>query len=488
MNSEKTTPGQTVRRLLALGGVALLVVVLGTLGRKSKVTSESGPASQSASGGTDINRAARGTSLTNTNAVTALVGAPTNRPAGSHAALRADSGGPGNAALSRRDWDAGFLDRQIGAKPGSVIQIELTGGKMAAGIVESIKIHNEHVTYIDGVLTAPAGGRFFFQDLGARGLKSGLAGVVTFSDNRLGYQLQQAEDGTMTLLELPQDQVICVNYAKPPENLVAEIPPLNPSDAPDYLVPEYQEGIVSLQSLPGAPGVLYMDFRGGHTEGEGWGTFDFEKPNVSNAQIKDVWKRVAEDYLPFTINVTTDIKVYQAAAANSKARCIMTPTTTAAPGAGGVAFVGSWGGGVCWAFYTSGKAAAEVVSHEVGHTLGLGHDGRITPDEGYYGGQGSGATGWAPIMGVGYYQPVAQWSKGEYNSANNTRTIWPSSAVRRMPGIAAMTPETRSRPRVIWRLTPGIPFRRKAWWNALATPMRFNLLRPAGWFRCRPIP
>ena len=27
---------------------------------------------------------------------------------------------------------------------------------------------------------------------------------------------------------------------------------------------------------------------------------------------------------------------------------------------------------------------------------------------------------WAPIMGVGYYKPVAQWSKGEYAGANNT--------------------------------------------------------------------
>ena len=27
---------------------------------------------------------------------------------------------------------------------------------------------------------------------------------------------------------------------------------------------------------------------------------------------------------------------------------------------------------------------------------------------------------WAPIMGVGYYKPLVQWSKGEYAGANNT--------------------------------------------------------------------
>ena len=35
---------------------------------------------------------------------------------------------------------------------------------------------------------------------------------------------------------------------------------------------------------------------------------------------------------------------------------------------------------------------------------------------GYYAGQGP----WAPIMGVGYYKPVTQWSRGEYANANNT--------------------------------------------------------------------
>jgi hypothetical protein len=63
------------------------------------------------------------------------------------------------------------------------------------------------------------------------------------------------------------------------------------------------------------------------------------------------------------------------------------------------------------------KNIAEAISHEVGHNLNLLHDGYA--DDDYFPGHGSGSTGWAPIMGVGYYQPVVQWSKGEYETANN---------------------------------------------------------------------
>ena len=43
-----------------------------------------------------------------------------------------------------------------------------------------------------------------------------------------------------------------------------------------------------------------------------------------------------------------------------------------------------------------------------------------------------GHAGWAPIMGVGYYQNISHWSKGEYAYANNTEddTAIISSVVR----------------------------------------------------------
>lgn len=55
---------------------------------------------------------------------------------------------------------------------------------------------------------------------------------------------------------------------------------------------------------------------------------------------------------------------------------------------------------------------AEAAAHEFGHNLGLSHDGTTTGTT-YYAGHGSGLVSWAPIMGVGYYNNVTQWSKDE---------------------------------------------------------------------------
>ena len=92
-------------------------------------------------------------------------------------------------------------------------------------------------------------------------------------------------------------------------------------------------------------------------------------------------------------------------------------------GAGGCAYINAFDAFPSHAFWqpafvftstnSGAKFIAEASSHEAGHTLALHHDG--TPSSGYYLGHGS----WAPIMGVGYYRPITQWSKGEYGGANN---------------------------------------------------------------------
>jgi hypothetical protein len=215
----------------------------------------------------------------------------------------------------------------------------------------------------------------------------------------------------------------------PPPVVAGAALPDGPQSAPqfhpvNFPLPAEVNGIIPLQSLPEAEGVIYLDFDGESGPFEGWPQVarDAAPAGVNTLQIKEIWQRVAEDFQAFNLNITTDRRVFDNAGETSRIHVIITPTRDASPDSGGVALLQSfnWAGDtVCWAFGLSGKNAAEVISHEVGHTLGLSHDGRWNPLEEYYAGQGSGEIGWAPVMGVGYYQNITQWSRGEYASANN---------------------------------------------------------------------
>ena len=193
-----------------------------------------------------------------------------------------------------------------------------------------------------------------------------------------------------------------------------------------------------LHSKPSAPVVIYLDFTGHTTTGTAWNNsygstivsgalnYDSDATTFSATErtvISKVWAGVAEDYAPFNVDVTTQepniemLRKTTTSDINYGIRVVVTPNAFIS--AGGVAYLGSF----TWSSDTPAFAFAanyapddivEVISHEVGHTFGLRHDGTTAGVE-YYAGQGD----WAPIMGVGYYKPVTHWSKGEYSNANN---------------------------------------------------------------------
>lgn len=187
-------------------------------------------------------------------------------------------------------------------------------------------------------------------------------------------------------------------------------------------------------SYPGAAATIFLDFDGHTVNGTSWNVFGpivCGPSNLSSAQATEVFNRVAEDYRPFNINVTTDSVRYWQAPATQRIRVLLTITSDWYGTAGGVAMTGSftWGNNTpCFIFTAlhryNVKNIAEAASHEVGHTLGLRHQAEYNADcikkSDYYAGVGSGEIGWAPIMGVGYYRNLTTWHNGPNpNGCNN---------------------------------------------------------------------
>jgi len=198
-------------------------------------------------------------------------------------------------------------------------------------------------------------------------------------------------------------------------------------------------------SKAGSTRVLFLDFSGHVVTGTDWNAdsgvsrwdclpYDIDGDittfsDLEQQNIIQVWERVAEDYAPFDVDVTTE---EPANWTPTTGYALFTPSFDANgkacphSGKGGVAELNVFGNSnysyysPAWinTDYSDGNDGilAESASHELGHNMGLSHDGK-TDGTGYYGGHGSGDISWAPIMGAGD-KNVTQWSKGEYYMAN----------------------------------------------------------------------
>jgi PKD repeat protein len=189
-------------------------------------------------------------------------------------------------------------------------------------------------------------------------------------------------------------------------------------------------------SLPTASHIIFLDFDGHTVAGTSWNTsYNAGNPIVcapsafSSADIETIFKVVAEDYIPFNINITTDSNVFNSAPSFQKVRVVITPTIAWYGGSvGGVANVSSFSSptnNVCFVFENNvsndAYFAAEASSHEAGHTLGLNHhsswSNTCTMINQYYSGTGSGEISWAPIMGIAYNRNQTTWSNLPANSS-----------------------------------------------------------------------
>lgn len=171
---------------------------------------------------------------------------------------------------------------------------------------------------------------------------------------------------------------------------------------------------------------IFLDFDGHTVDNTVWnydGPIYCAASTLTPAQVQDIFNRVAEDYRPFTVNITTDSARYLAAPVTLRMRVILTTSWEWYGSAGGVAFTGSFAWGIetpCFVFTgllgNNIKYIAEAASHETGHTLGLLHqstyDLSCVKVSDYNYGIGTGEISWAPIMGVGYYRNLTIWHNG----------------------------------------------------------------------------
>lgn len=212
----------------------------------------------------------------------------------------------------------------------------------------------------------------------------------------------------------------------------------------------------------GSTNIIYLDFDGGVVTGTRWnmGTvtqgdldpyltpiqltwnckpFDRDSAlatynDAEQTAIVDIWRRVAEDYAPFDVDVTTEAP---SSFTRTTAWALITDEKDVAGnntpnlGVGGIASLDTFGRSdysfhsPAWVWAgdsgTPISHVAEATSHEVGHNLGLSHDSTNADRDGYYSGHAAtaAAPSWGTIMGAPYERDLSQWSQGDYFDANN---------------------------------------------------------------------
>lgn len=194
-----------------------------------------------------------------------------------------------------------------------------------------------------------------------------------------------------------------------------------------------------LSTRPGATKTIYLDFDGHHSVNNDWNhnivfpRYDRDGDNTTFStaeliELQKIFQNVAEDFAPFDVNVTTidpGLDALTRTGASDTTWGIRVVHTQATNGFGdsfgGVAFLNSFNDPIdnpCFAINKGVNNGAMTVSHEIGHTFGLRHDGLNSAA--YHPGTGTGPTSWGPLMGAPFGRNLVHWSKGEYTGNTNT--------------------------------------------------------------------
>lgn len=212
--------------------------------------------------------------------------------------------------------------------------------------------------------------------------------------------------------------------------------------------------VPKLSSRPGSTNVAYLDFDGHVASETRWTNrenrftalpyYNHTLPftNETSNYILMYWCTMAEDFMPFDIDITTiEPEIFNSTTARVLFTLNLNTDTNSRiynPPAGGVAYVNVWGqedfhtiNSPAFVFHSAEKNIADnsqwklpenldvllaliggVGSHELGHNLGLSHHGRGNKT------YADAKNGWSPIMGGA--SDTSTWSNGQYDGATNT--------------------------------------------------------------------
>lgn len=227
---------------------------------------------------------------------------------------------------------------------------------------------------------------------------------------------------------------VCGNTV--PQEIAAE----DPGTGGDPVQATYAlSNLPQLHSLQGAQWTLHLDFDGNLTPV--WGSRtnvvtpaydqDGDASTFSDgelASIYEIWARVAEDFAPFNVDVTTVDTGNLDNGRTLKVAIGGNWSDWYGASAGGVAYVDAFTNGAPNVVFVFPKAlsngnaryVAEAASHEAGHGFGLLHQSTYsgTTKTAEY---STGDANWAPLMGVGFYSAVTTW---HYGQNSNGSTYW----------------------------------------------------------------
>ncbi|MEO6902243.1 MAG: zinc-dependent metalloprotease [Bacteroidia bacterium] len=298
---------------------------------------------------------------------------------------------------------------------------------LTTGEVSVIKLDNYYFDEIEGLSMNGARKDSPKSIFILKGDRTSLYGYLLMDEERKAFEITTT-DGIVSMQEVAITKINPDLYGE-------EIIPIAPLAPRADVEPVYSpmanrqvihigkynnEDVTKLESKPGSSYVFYLNMAAvmdGNTP----------KNNRTKEETYRIWQSAADQYSMYNMNVTTNLAVYNAAkSANVSRTGIMGFANADGRSNAPLSSFGTTSAGTLYRNALHGEygyGLGMTCSHEMGHQMGMSHDGgSAQTDPEYFFGLPD--VQWCPIMG-NYWRASAwnnqlfQWSKGEYNTSTN---------------------------------------------------------------------